>query len=205
MPACERDSLRAEFVRRSGWGNAGESPLAGDASLRKYFRLRRSDASAVVMDAPPSQEDVRPFARIGRHLRALGLSAPEIFAIDEANGFVLLEDLGDGHFAVAYRNSRLPVQEVLQVFHVHVEHAGAGIRDLLDDVLAGADRIKGRLAGNRIAVGGLGDRDHFGGVAVGGLGSGRLLADERLGEGRGGHERNQGGADEADPTHLASP
>jgi N-acetylmuramate 1-kinase len=98
LPACERDGLRAEFVRRCGWGNAGESSLAGDASPRKYFRLRRPDASAVVMDAPPSQEDVRPFSRIGRHLRALGLSAPEILAIDEANGFVLLEDLGDDTF-----------------------------------------------------------------------------------------------------------
>ena len=98
MPGCERDSLRAEFVRRSGWGDAGQSPLAGDASQRRYFRLRRSQASAVVMDAPPAREDVRPFARIGRHLRALGLSAPEILAIDEANGFVLLEDLGDDTF-----------------------------------------------------------------------------------------------------------
>jgi aminoglycoside/choline kinase family phosphotransferase len=73
--------------------------LAGDASFRTYFRLMRANGSAVIMDAPPPGEDVRPFVRIGRHLRALGLSAPEILAVDEANGFLLLEDLGDRTFS----------------------------------------------------------------------------------------------------------
>ena len=99
MAISERDRLRADFVRRAGWGDAGERLLAGDASFRKYFRLSRPRASAVVMDAPPPQEDVRPFVRIGRHLIGLGLSAPAIHAIDEDNGFLLLEDLGDDTFA----------------------------------------------------------------------------------------------------------
>jgi aminoglycoside/choline kinase family phosphotransferase len=99
LATSERDRLRADFVRRAGWGDAGERLLAGDASFRKYFRLSRPRASAVVMDAPPPQEDVRPFVRIGRHLIDLGLSAPVIHAIDEANGFLLLEDLGDDTFA----------------------------------------------------------------------------------------------------------
>ena len=51
------------------------------------------------MDAPPPQEDVRPFVRIGRHLIDLGLSAPAIHADDDVNGFLLLEDLGDNTFA----------------------------------------------------------------------------------------------------------
>ena len=99
MATSDRDRLRADFVRRAGWGDAGERLLAGDASFRKYFRLSRPRASAVVMDAPPPQEDVRPFVRIGRHLGDLGLSAPVIHAIDEANGFLLLEDLGDDTYA----------------------------------------------------------------------------------------------------------
>ncbi len=99
MAISERDRLRADFVRRAGWGDAGERLLAGDASFRKYFRLTRPRASAVVMDAPPPLEDVRPFVRIGRHLAGLGLSAPAIHAIDEDNGFLLLEDLGDDTFA----------------------------------------------------------------------------------------------------------
>jgi aminoglycoside/choline kinase family phosphotransferase len=99
LATSERDRLRADFVRRAGWGDAGERLLAGDASFRKYYRLSRPRASAVVMDAPPPQEDVRPFVRIGRHLIDLGLSAPVIHAIDEGNGFLLLEDLGDDTFA----------------------------------------------------------------------------------------------------------
>ena len=86
-------------MRRAGWGDAGERLLAGDASFRKYYRLSRPRASAVVMDAPPPQEDVRPFVRIGRHLIGLGFSAPTIHAVDEDNGFLLLEDLGDDTFA----------------------------------------------------------------------------------------------------------
>jgi aminoglycoside/choline kinase family phosphotransferase len=95
----DRAQRRAEFVRRAGWGDAQERLLAGDASFRKYFRLTRESGSAVVMDAPAPQEDVRPFVRIGRHLLSLGLSAPEILAEDAANGFLLLEDLGDDTFA----------------------------------------------------------------------------------------------------------
>jgi len=100
----ERNALRAEFVRRAGWGDAAERLLAGDASFRKYFRLTRPGqegpgGQAVVMDAPPPQEDVRPFVRIARHLRALGISAPEILAEDTANGFLLIEDLGDDTYA----------------------------------------------------------------------------------------------------------
>ena len=48
----ERTKLRAEFVARAGWADARESLLAGDASFRKYFRLRRAGGTAVVMDSP---------------------------------------------------------------------------------------------------------------------------------------------------------
>jgi aminoglycoside/choline kinase family phosphotransferase len=101
LAISERDRLRADFIDSTGWGDAGECLLAGDASFRRYFRLRRTGASAVVMDAAPPHEDVRPFVRIGRHLVRLGLSAPEILAVDEGHGFVLLEDLGDDTFTRA--------------------------------------------------------------------------------------------------------
>jgi aminoglycoside/choline kinase family phosphotransferase len=97
----DRAARRAVFVQSIGWGDADERLLAGDASFRKYFRLTRRGGTAVVMDAPPPQEDVRPFVRIGRHLLAMKLSAPEILAVDEANGFLLLEDLGDDTYARA--------------------------------------------------------------------------------------------------------
>ena len=50
---------------------------------------------AVLMDAPPPQDDVRPFVRIAELLHNLGYSAPKIYAADVAQGFLLLEDLGD--------------------------------------------------------------------------------------------------------------
>lgn len=90
-----RAQLAARFLERAGWGGASRRPLAGDASFRHYERLAQAGASAVLMDAPPPKEDVRPFLAIARHLSGLGYSAPKVMTADEANGFVLLEDLGD--------------------------------------------------------------------------------------------------------------
>ena len=50
------------------------------------------------MDAPPGKEDPTPFVNISRHLKSLQSRVPQIFAVDEVNGFVLLEDLGDATF-----------------------------------------------------------------------------------------------------------
>lgn len=98
------DRARADhadaFVQGAGWGEAQRGFLAGDASNRRYERLRRNSQSAVLMDAPPEKgEDVVPFVRIAGHLHGLGLSAPRIMAEDHARGFLLLEDLGDDLFA----------------------------------------------------------------------------------------------------------
>lgn len=91
----------AAFIAHAGWADAAQSIVAGDASNRRYDRLRRADwETAIVMDAPPDRgEDVRPFVSIAQHLRACGLSAPQIIAQDAARGFLLLEDLGDDVFA----------------------------------------------------------------------------------------------------------
>lgn len=97
---AEREAQIAGFLQASGWGGAAARPLAGDASARRYLRLRHGDRGAVLMDAPPaSGEDIRPFLRIGAHLRGLGLSAPEVLAADPSLGLVLIEDLGDGLYA----------------------------------------------------------------------------------------------------------
>lgn len=99
LSMSDRARLRDAFVARAGWGDAEEILLAGDASFRKYFRLTRASGTAVVMDSPAAHEPVEPFVRVGRHLLSLGLSAPEIYAEDLANGFLLIEDLGDDTFA----------------------------------------------------------------------------------------------------------
>ena len=92
----DRTQAADDFLVANGWANATRKPLAGDASFRRYERITQDGkADTVLMDAPPPQENVRPFVAIGRHLVALGLSAPRILAEDPELGFLLLEDLGD--------------------------------------------------------------------------------------------------------------
>lgn len=102
------------FLDEAGWSDAMILPLSGDASFRRYFRLHAPDGrTAVLMDAPPGREDVRPFYAVGQWLVDQGLSAPRIFHADANAGLLLLEDLGDdlldpaiakgGHEAVIYR------------------------------------------------------------------------------------------------------
>ena len=91
----DRDQLILQFLETAGWADAERSPLAGDASFRRYERLRGETASAVLMDAPPPEEDIRPFLQIATCLSDLGFSAPDILAADEANGLAVIEDLGD--------------------------------------------------------------------------------------------------------------
>lgn len=98
MTLVDRSAARAGFLAACGWGEARVSPLAADASFRSYHRVVGAGRRAVLMDAPPPKEDVRPFRAIGRRLRELGLSAPENLAEDVEAGFLLLEDFGDGTF-----------------------------------------------------------------------------------------------------------
>ena len=83
------------FLASIGWGGAEISPLAGDASFRRYFRVTDGARKAVLMDAPPPHEDPRPFLRIARYLAENQMAAPEIYGQDLDHGLVLLEDFGD--------------------------------------------------------------------------------------------------------------
>ena len=93
-----RETAIRRFLEQAGWGGAARTVLAGDASFRRYDRLSNGASVAVLMDAPPPVEDVRPFVRIARHLDALGYSAPRLLAVDEDQGLLLLEDLGDNTY-----------------------------------------------------------------------------------------------------------
>ena len=94
----DREALIADFLARAGWSAAERGVLADDASFRRYDRLIRVGEQAVLMDAPPPMEDVRPFVHINRLLRGMGLSAPGIIAEDAEAGLLLLEDLGDNTY-----------------------------------------------------------------------------------------------------------
>ncbi len=69
---------------------------SADASFRRYFRARRGDGkSFVIMDAPPANEDCRPWLHVQRLFHAAGVHVPEVLAEDLERGFLLLSDLGD--------------------------------------------------------------------------------------------------------------
>lgn len=71
------------------------SPVSGDASFRRYFRLQGESSSLILMDSPPATEDNARFINIASRLRQGGAHAPEIIASNLEQGFLLLEDLGD--------------------------------------------------------------------------------------------------------------
>lgn len=108
-----REDRIVAFLDGAGWGSAMRAPLAGDASTRRYERLKGPKGAAVLMDWPRAPEvplpsgqrsysevahlavDCGPFVAVGDYLTGLGLSAPEIYARDLEEGLLLLEDLGD--------------------------------------------------------------------------------------------------------------
>ena len=125
MTAARPDALDS-FLRGAGWGGATRRPLPGDASTRRYIRLEANGRTAMLMDQPQNTEaptaapeatpeqrhalgynavarlagaDSARFVAAARYLRSAGLAAPDIYAADPAQGFLLLEDLGDDLYA----------------------------------------------------------------------------------------------------------
>ena len=122
----DREIAISGFLKATGWNDAQRVNIAGDASNRRYDRLTRLDSStAILMDAPSTKgEDIRPFVRIAQHLTKIGLNAPDIFAQDETQGFLILEDLGDDLFARVLERSpqletRLYETAVDVLIHLH--------------------------------------------------------------------------------------
>ena len=83
------------FLTQAGWAGAQLAALPGDASFRRYFRISKPGKSALLMDAPPPNEDPAPYLRAAKWLDANGLRAPHIYAEDAARGLVLIEDFGE--------------------------------------------------------------------------------------------------------------
>jgi N-acetylmuramate 1-kinase len=122
----DRQSAIKDFLGHAGWGGAVLEPLAGDASTRRYLRLTLAGRKAMLMDQPQTIEapsapidaseetrralgynalarlagaDCARFAAVATWLRSQELAAPAIYAADHAQGFMLLEDLGERLFA----------------------------------------------------------------------------------------------------------
>ncbi|MBF7687644.1 aminoglycoside phosphotransferase family protein [Acinetobacter rathckeae] len=69
--------------------------LAGDASFRRYARIKQNNKTFMLMDAPPEKEDCEPFVRIDEFLAHHGVRVPQIQAKSLEHGLLLLEDFGD--------------------------------------------------------------------------------------------------------------
>lgn len=137
----EREAQRAGFLARAGFGAAERQPLTGDASTRRYERLRLADGTSLIfMDQVPALESapcppdatreerqalgynalarlaagrVDAFLTTAAWLREQGLSAPTIIAADPEHGLAVLEDLGDDLFvqAIAAGQDEAPLYE----------------------------------------------------------------------------------------------
>jgi aminoglycoside/choline kinase family phosphotransferase len=100
------------FLARSGWGDASRQPIAGDASTRRYERLRRrgeggAGETAILMRAAPDAS-FDAFLAVDELLAGLALSVPGIEAREPAHGLLLLEDFGDASFAALLDGGAAP-------------------------------------------------------------------------------------------------
>ncbi len=112
MIAPERLKQMEALLAGTAFHEAELHPLAGDASFRRYVRVRKDGRSAMLMDAPPGKEDVRPFVAVAEYLYGQGFSAPGILARDVESGLLLLEDLGDASFTSLLKVGAADEQEL---------------------------------------------------------------------------------------------
>lgn len=96
------------FLKEAGWAEAERERLPGDASTRRYERLKRGDEIAMLMVQPDpallydyaraaklAGNDPLAVVAIGQQLSQRGFSSPKVLAANLEQGLVLLEDLGD--------------------------------------------------------------------------------------------------------------
>ncbi len=96
-----------EHADRYRIATASLRPASNDASFRRYFRVDTGDAgrdSLIVMDAPPPQEDCRPFVHAAQVLGASGVSVPTVLESDLDRGFLLLDDFGNDTYLSALQS-----------------------------------------------------------------------------------------------------
>jgi aminoglycoside/choline kinase family phosphotransferase len=101
------------FVRElAGGGQGAVQTLVGDASSRRYHRVRiegGQPGSVVIMELPdePLKSDEAtaggpppelPFLNVQRYLARGGIPVPRVYKADMARGLIALEDLGDRTF-----------------------------------------------------------------------------------------------------------
>ncbi len=143
----QRTALRLHWARTALADDATQLDRASvDAGFRSYWRATGTRGSHIIMDSPPGLEDVRPWLRMHDLLEPHGVRVPRVLARDEAQGFLLLEDLGgptlarvltdasaDAWFDAAFdqliRLQSIPVPDDLGVFGEALLQRDAGLFD----------------------------------------------------------------------------
>ena len=117
------------------------APASADASFRRYFRATwPGGETAILMDAPPDKEDVRPFMQIAQLMADAGLVAPKVLAADPDNGFLLLNDLGHQGYLKSLHNADARTADTLMRGAVNAlvawqKHSRPGILPVFDEAL----------------------------------------------------------------------
>ncbi|PIZ31703.1 MAG: tRNA (adenosine(37)-N6)-threonylcarbamoyltransferase complex ATPase subunit type 1 TsaE [Alphaproteobacteria bacterium CG_4_10_14_0_8_um_filter_53_9] len=84
---------RASFLATTPWAGSTIEALGADWSFRSYWRVKnKSGETCLLMDAPPPQEGTEAYAEVAEAYNAMGVRAPQIYAQDAQNGYLLLEE-----------------------------------------------------------------------------------------------------------------
>ena len=115
---------RHAFIFRQGLDPRGIVALPGDASARRYYRLRWR--GVLLMEEKPGSPDLERFVTISRYLTALGLSAPRVHAVDHEAGLALIEDFGQQTFTRLLQagHAEPPLYELAVDALVHLHERG---------------------------------------------------------------------------------
>ena len=138
--------LRPELARfvEARFPGARVERLAGDASYRIFYRVRRPAADPVVlMDYGTPFEDETDDIRLGRVFRRAGLRVAELIEAAPETGVLVLEDLGNSSLESVLRDpARAPSSTVPVELQQAVDLA-ARVADRGTPVLADSDRARG--------------------------------------------------------------
>ncbi|HOJ52708.1 MAG TPA: phosphotransferase [Syntrophales bacterium] len=97
------------------------SPLAHGGSGRQYFRLEWGGKKVLLMLYDATRRENTLYVPVGRFLAQIGVPVPHIFAEDEKEGIVILEDLGDRSLFSSQGRSR---RELLKLYRKAVSALG---------------------------------------------------------------------------------
>ena len=126
-----RRKVYQSFLQQHKLSDATLEALPGDASARRYFRLRGVAKPCLLMDMPPSVLAINPYLRVAGHLRSLGLRTPEIYAANATQGLALIEDLGKNTFTFLLKQGVPEIElyrlAVDQLIHLHQQPAAIAI------------------------------------------------------------------------------